>query len=113
MLVSAQTRQAREGTRAVEPAGKVKIVSGRSGGRCWAVLMTSSGQLSGRADHDCHPTRNRYSTRSGAQMRAEFQRPPLSSMPVEYLTPAIEDRAVELLRLLADRASIVLLRYRI
>jgi len=54
-----------------------------------------------------------YSTRSGAQMRAEFQRPPLSSMPVEYLTPAIEDRAVELLTLLADRASIVLLRYRI
>jgi hypothetical protein len=41
------------------------------------------------------------------------QRPPLSSMPVEYLTPAIEDRAVELLTLLADRASIVLLRYRI
>ena len=54
-----------------------------------------------------------YSGRSGPELRSAFQRPPLSSMPVEYLTPAIEDRAVELLTLLADRASIVLLRYRI
>jgi predicted nucleic acid-binding protein len=46
-----------------------------------------------------------YSTRSGSQMRAKFQRPPLSSMPVEYLTPVIEDRAVELLTLLADRGQ--------
>jgi len=46
-----------------------------------------------------------YSARSGPQMRAGFQRPPLSSMPVEYLTPAIEDRAVELLTLLADRGQ--------
>ncbi len=38
-------------------------------------------------------------------MRTEFQRPPLSSMPVEYLTPAIEDRSVELLTLLADRGQ--------
>jgi predicted nucleic acid-binding protein len=46
-----------------------------------------------------------YSARSGSQMRAGFLRPPLSSMPVEYLTPAIEDRAVELLTLLADRGQ--------
>ena len=46
-----------------------------------------------------------YSARSGPQVRAGFQRPPLSSMPVEYLTPAIEDRAVELLTLLADRGQ--------
>ena len=46
-----------------------------------------------------------YSARSGPEMRAGFQRPPLSSMPVEYLTPAIEDRAVELLTLLADRGQ--------
>ena len=45
------------------------------------------------------------SARSGPEMRAGFQRPPLSSMPVEYLTPAIEDRAVELLTLLADRGQ--------
>jgi len=44
-----------------------------------------------------------YSARSGPELRAGFARPPLSSMPVEYLTPAIEDRAVEVLGLLADR----------
>jgi predicted nucleic acid-binding protein len=46
-----------------------------------------------------------YSARSGPQLRAGFQAPPLSSMPVEYLTPAIEDRAVEILTLLADRGQ--------
>ena len=46
-----------------------------------------------------------YSARSGSGLRAAFQRPPLSSMAVEYLTPAIEDRAVEILTLLADRGQ--------
>jgi len=46
-----------------------------------------------------------YSARSGQDLRAGFRRPPLSSMPVEYLTPAIEDRAVEVLTLLADRSQ--------
>jgi predicted nucleic acid-binding protein len=46
-----------------------------------------------------------YSARSGTDLRAGFARPPLSSMPVEYLTPAIEDRAVEVLNLLADRGQ--------
>lgn len=46
-----------------------------------------------------------YSARSGVDLRAGLQRPPLSSMPVEYLTPAIEDRAVEVLTLLADRGQ--------
>jgi predicted nucleic acid-binding protein len=46
-----------------------------------------------------------YSVRSGPELRTGFQRPPLSSMPVEYLTPAIEDRAVEILTLLADRGQ--------
>ncbi len=46
-----------------------------------------------------------YSARSGPGLRTAFQQPPLSSMPVEYLTPAIEDRAVEILILLADRAQ--------
>src|SRR5215469_17223100 len=46
-----------------------------------------------------------YSARSGPELRAGFRRPPLSSMPVEYLTPAIEDRAVEVLALLADRGQ--------
>jgi predicted nucleic acid-binding protein len=46
-----------------------------------------------------------YSARSGPDLRTGFQKPPLSSMPVEYLTPAIEDRAVEVLTLLADRGQ--------
>jgi predicted nucleic acid-binding protein len=46
-----------------------------------------------------------YSARSGPDLRAGLQRPPLSSMPVEFLTPVIEDRAVEVLALLADRGQ--------
>jgi predicted nucleic acid-binding protein len=46
-----------------------------------------------------------YSARSGADLRAGLREPPLSVMPVEYLTPAIEDRAVEVLTLLADRGQ--------
>ena len=46
-----------------------------------------------------------YSARSGPDLRAGLQRPPISAMPVEYLTPAIEDRAVEILTLLADRGQ--------
>lgn len=45
-----------------------------------------------------------YAARSGSELRTAFQQPPLSSMPVEHLTPAIEDRAVEIVTLLADRA---------
>jgi predicted nucleic acid-binding protein len=44
-----------------------------------------------------------YSARSGDDLRADGRRPPLSVMPVEYLTPAIEDRAVEVQLLLSDR----------
>jgi predicted nucleic acid-binding protein len=46
-----------------------------------------------------------YSARSGPELRAGFRQPPLASMPVEYLTPAIEDRAAEILALLADRGQ--------
>ena len=46
-----------------------------------------------------------YSARSGPELRAGLRQPPLASMPVEYLTPAIEDRAVEVLTLLADRGQ--------
>ena len=44
-----------------------------------------------------------YSARSGTDLRSGLRTPPLSAMPVEYLTPTIEDRAVEVLTLLADR----------
>jgi len=46
-----------------------------------------------------------YSARSGPEFRTGLRQPPMSSMPVEYLTPAIEDRAVEILALLADRGQ--------
>lgn len=45
------------------------------------------------------------SARSGPDLRTGLERPPLASMPVEYLTPAIEDRAVGVLTLLADRGQ--------
>jgi predicted nucleic acid-binding protein len=44
-----------------------------------------------------------FSARTGRELREGLRRPPLSSMPVEYLTTAIEDRAVEVQTLLADR----------
>lgn len=43
-----------------------------------------------------------FSARSGHDLRAATSRPPLSVMPVEYLTPAIEDRATEVQAALAD-----------
>lgn len=46
-----------------------------------------------------------YSARSGQQARSMFARPPLSAMPVEYLTPAIEDRALEVQLLLAGQGQ--------
>src|SRR5262249_18253656 len=46
-----------------------------------------------------------YSARSAADLRVGLRQPPLSAMPIEYLTPAIEDRAVEVLTLLADRGQ--------
>jgi predicted nucleic acid-binding protein len=46
-----------------------------------------------------------YSARSGKDARAMLTHPPLSAMPVEYLTPAIEDRAVEVQLLLAGQGQ--------
>jgi hypothetical protein len=46
-----------------------------------------------------------YSARSGQDLRTGLRQPPVSAMPVEYLTPAIEDRAVEVLAQLADRGQ--------
>lgn len=44
-----------------------------------------------------------YSARTATDLRALLSGPPLSSMPVEYLTPKVEDRAVELQLALAQR----------
>jgi predicted nucleic acid-binding protein len=46
-----------------------------------------------------------YSARSGETGRRQFALPPPSLMPIEYLTPAIEDRAFQVQMLLADRGQ--------
>ena len=46
-----------------------------------------------------------FSARTAADLRIDLARPPLSLLPVEYLRPAIEDRAVEVQALLADRGQ--------
>jgi predicted nucleic acid-binding protein len=44
-----------------------------------------------------------YSFRTAAQAHSEVVSPPLALMPVEYMTPAIEDRAREVQLILTDR----------
>ena len=46
-----------------------------------------------------------YSAQSIEELRREIAVPPLASMPVEYLTPSIEDRAVEVQLALVDRGQ--------
>ncbi|HKY16025.1 MAG TPA: PIN domain nuclease [Microthrixaceae bacterium] len=46
-----------------------------------------------------------YSARSSQDHRSLLTEPPIASMPVEYLTPRIEDRAVELQSVLAERGQ--------
>jgi predicted nucleic acid-binding protein len=52
----------------------------------------------------CIATRG-WLSRAASREPQVFRVPPLSAMPVEYQTPAIEDRAVEVLTLLADRGQ--------
>jgi predicted nucleic acid-binding protein len=46
-----------------------------------------------------------YSARSVGDMGELMDRPPLSLMPVEYLTPAAEKRAIDVLRRLAEHGQ--------
>ena len=46
-----------------------------------------------------------FSTRNGTDHRDTLNEPPVSSMPIENLTPAIEARAIEIQMLLADRGQ--------
>lgn len=46
-----------------------------------------------------------YSARTAADHARALALPPVAAMPVEYLTPAIEDRAVEVQRALALRGQ--------
>lgn len=46
-----------------------------------------------------------YSARNADDLHAGLGRPPVGSMPVEHATPRAEDRAVEVLALLAGRGQ--------
>ncbi len=46
-----------------------------------------------------------FSARSAPDHRSLLTEPPLASMPVEYLTPRIEDRAIEVQSVLAARGQ--------
>ncbi len=46
-----------------------------------------------------------FSALSGPDLRSRVRRPPLSSMPLEHLTPAMENRALEVQMLLADQGQ--------
>jgi predicted nucleic acid-binding protein len=46
-----------------------------------------------------------YSARSAADLGDQLDLPPVSMMPVEYLTPAAEKRSVEVLRALAGHGQ--------
>jgi predicted nucleic acid-binding protein len=46
-----------------------------------------------------------FSARSAADLRRAHATPPLSSMPVEHLTPRIEGRAIEVQATLTERGQ--------
>ena len=46
-----------------------------------------------------------FAARSAVELARALGSAPLVSMPVEYLTPAVEDRAVQVQRLLAERGQ--------
>ena len=46
-----------------------------------------------------------FSARSAIELAQALGSGPLASMPVEYVTPAVEDRAVQVQRLLAERGQ--------
>ena len=46
-----------------------------------------------------------FSARSAEDLHSGRERPPLALMPVEYLTPSIEERAVEVQVALAERGQ--------
>ena len=52
-----------------------------------------------------------FSVRTGQSGRMIFDMPPLVLMPIEHLTPAMEDRAFEVQMLLADRGCVALRPY--
>ncbi len=74
-------------------------------------LATDVAEWAGRIDRGlvriCTVTRLEvgYSARSASDHRSLVAAPPIASMPVEYLTPKIEDRALDLQSVLAERGQ--------
>ena len=66
------------------------------------VSRTARGLL-----HICTVTRLEvaYSGRSAAEISQQFARPPLAHMLIEHFTPAIEERALQVLQLLSERGQ--------
>lgn len=86
----------------------------------WLIDKSALVRLGGSADADAWADRIQrgmvriatvtllevgYSARDARDLHAGFHRPPVSSMPTEYATPVSEDRAVEVLTLLAARGQ--------
>ena len=46
-----------------------------------------------------------FSARSAEDLRSGRERPPLNLMPIEHLTPSIEERAVDVQLMLAERGQ--------
>ena len=74
-------------------------------------LATDATEWSSRIERGlvriCNVTRLEvgYSARSATDHRSLLGDAPIAAMPVEYLTPRVEDRAVELQSILAERGQ--------
>jgi predicted nucleic acid-binding protein len=60
-------------------------------------------RLHQEAAYPSSPVEIGYSARGHQDLHAGLREPPVVAMPVEYATPAAEDRAIEILTVLADR----------
>lgn len=87
-------------------------------GAGWLIDKSALVRLGGSADADAWADRIQrgmvriatvtllevgYSARDARDLHAGLHQPPVNSMPTEYVTPVSEDRAVEVLTLIAAR----------
>jgi predicted nucleic acid-binding protein len=94
------------------------VVSSAAGETAWLIDKSALVRLGASADAEIWAARIErglvriatvtllevgYSARNATEVRAALHDPPIVAMPVEYATPVAEDRAVEVLTLLADR----------
>ncbi len=90
------------------------------GRREWLVDKSALARLAGSADAELWATRVErglvrittltllevgYSARSAAEHRRSLTTAPIAAMPIEYLTPSIEDRAVAVQTMLTERGQ--------